>query len=321
MPQPHYVRDYNKLMKNLLDTSDSKMRAMELAVGGFFDKVGALERDLMLQLGLSGQSYLVDVGCGSGRLASKLAGLEGLRYLGIDVVSDMLDFAQSICKRSDWRFEISNDLSIPEQDKQADFITFFSVFTHLKHNDILEERIKAEKQVERLSDDIKGIQDKIQTLMIQSKGQPRPMKLLNVQKIRALRLESMTKQQQASSYLKELSLPLLLEAMREHQKTKSKNAFIEKVLNSDIDNITDIIFSEDVKTAVKEGKIDDVKDRLKRVFAKADISVDAETQELLSAIDDLEEVDEETALSMAKEKARKVSEAPLKKAILEEEEE
>lgn len=195
------------------------------------------------------------------------------------------------------------------------------VFTHLKHNDILEERIKAEKQVERLSDDIKGIQNKIQTLMIQSKGQPRPMKLLNVQKIRALRLESMTKQQQASSYLKELSLLLLLEAMREHQKTKTKNAFIEKVLNSDIDHITDIIFSEDVKTAVKEGKIDDVKDRLKRVFAKADISVDAETQELLSAIDDLEEVDEETALAMAKEKARKVSEAPLKKAILEEEEE
>ncbi|MEE9406048.1 MAG: hypothetical protein V3V26_01435 [Candidatus Aenigmarchaeota archaeon] len=195
------------------------------------------------------------------------------------------------------------------------------VFTHLKHNDILEERIKAEKQVERLSDDIKGIQNKIQTLMIQSKGQPRPMKLLNVQKIRGLRLESMTKQQQASSYLKELSLLLLLEAMREHQKTKTKNAFIEKVLNSDIDHITDIIFSEDVKTAVKEGKIDDVKDRLKRVFAKADISVDAETQELLSAIDDLEEVDEETALAMAKEKARKVSEAPLKKAILEEEEE
>ncbi len=195
------------------------------------------------------------------------------------------------------------------------------VFTHLKHNDILEERIKAEKQVERLSDDIKVIQDKIQVLMIKSKGQPKPMKLLNVQKIRALRLESMTKQQRASSYLKELSLLLLLEAMREHQKTKSKNEFIEKVLNSDVDHITDVIFSEDVKTAVREGKIDDVKDRLKRVFAKADISVDAETQELLNAIDDLEEVDEETALTMAKDKARKVSEAPLKKAILEEEEE
>lgn len=195
------------------------------------------------------------------------------------------------------------------------------VFAHLKHNDILEERIKAEKHVERLSDDIKVIQDKMQALMIQSKGQPKPMKLLNVQKIRALRLESMTKQQQASSYLKELSLLLLLEAMREHQKTKSKNEFIEKVLNSDIDHITDVIFSEDVKTAVREGKIDDVKDRLKRVFAKADISVDAETQDLLSAIDDLEKVDEETALTMAKEKAKKVSEVPFKKPLMEEEEE
>ena len=195
------------------------------------------------------------------------------------------------------------------------------VFTHLKKNEILEERIKAEKQVERLSDDIKVIQDKIQALMMQSKGQPKPMKLLNVQKIRALRLESMTKQQQASGYIKELSLLLLLEAMREHQKTKTKNEFIEKVLNSDVDHITDVIFNEDVKKAVQEGKMDDVKDRLKRVFAKADISVVAETQELLNAIEDLEDVDEETALSMAKDKARKVSEAPLKKAMMEEDDE
>ena len=194
------------------------------------------------------------------------------------------------------------------------------LFTHLKSNEILEERIKVEKRIEKISDDLKGIQEKIQDLMLKSKGQPTPMKMLNIQKIKTLRLEAATKQQEASTYIKQLQLILLAEAMREHHKTKEKNEFIEKILNSDVEHLNDMLFKEDVKKAVEEGKMDDVKDRLKRVFAKADITTDAETQELMGAIDDLEKVDEETALKMAGEKARQVSEHPIKKALLEEEE-
>jgi len=193
------------------------------------------------------------------------------------------------------------------------------LFTHLKHNEILEERIRLEKRIERLSDDMKGIQEKIRKLMLESKGQPMPMKMLNIQKIRTLRLESATKQQEASSYLRELQLLLLLEAMREHHKAKEKNEFVEKILNADIDHLSEMLFTEDVKKAVREGRIDDVKDRLKRTFAKVDVSVDAETQELLGAIEDLEKVDEETAFQMATEKAKEVSEHPIKKALIEEE--
>ncbi|MFQ5647636.1 MAG: hypothetical protein ACE5FW_00180 [Candidatus Aenigmatarchaeota archaeon] len=193
------------------------------------------------------------------------------------------------------------------------------LFTHLKHNEILEERITTEKKVERISDDMKGIQEKIRRLLLESKGEPLPMKMLNVQKIRTLRLESATKQQEANSLLRELQLLLLVESMREHHKTKEKSEFIDKVLNADVDHLNDMLFTEDVKKAVREGRIDDVKDKLKRTFAKVDVSVDAETQELLGAIEDLEKVDEETALQMASEKAKKVSEHPIKKALLEEE--
>lgn len=191
------------------------------------------------------------------------------------------------------------------------------LFSKLKSNEILEERIRAEKRVERISDDIKGIQEKIQRLIIEAKGQPKPLKLLNIQKIKALRLESTAKAQEANAYLKQLQLLLLVEAMREHHKLKETTVFIDKILNTDIDQLSETLFTEDVQKAVEEGRIDDVKDKLKRVFAKEEIPVDAETQELLGAISDMEKVDEETALKMAEEKAKEVAELPYKKKVVE----
>ena len=88
-----------------------------------------------------------------------------------------------------------------------------------------------------------------------------------------------------------------------------------------MDHLNDMLFTEDVKKAVREGRMDDVKDKLRRTFAKVDVSVDAETQEMLGAIEDLEKVDEDTAFEMATEKAKHVSEHPMKKAVLEDEEE
>ena len=191
------------------------------------------------------------------------------------------------------------------------------MFSHLEKDEIDEERIKAEKKVERISDEMSAIQDKIQKLMLDSKGKPAPMKMLNIQKIKTLRLESNTKQQEAEHYIKQLQLMLLVEALREHQTDKAKSKFVDKLLKSDVDHIVSVLFDEDVKKAIEEGKIDDVRDKLKETFGKEDLPTDAETVELMRAIDDLEEVDEETALKMAGEKAKKISEAPAKKAVSE----
>ncbi|MFC2143850.1 hypothetical protein ACFLQO_00605 [Candidatus Aenigmatarchaeota archaeon] len=194
------------------------------------------------------------------------------------------------------------------------------VFSRLKSDQILEERIKTEKEIERLSDEMKLIQDKIRALMLSSKGQPSTMKLLNVQKIKAFRIESLSKHREASLLIKRLQIILLLEAMKEHHDSEEKNEFIEKILSSDTEHLNDMLFNTDVKEALEEGKMEKVKDRLKRVFAKEEIPMDNESEEILKVIDDLERVDETTAAKIAKEKAKQIMELPRKKILIEEEE-
>jgi uncharacterized protein (UPF0335 family) len=187
------------------------------------------------------------------------------------------------------------------------------LFTHLKSNEIYEERVRAERGIERISDEIKAIQDKIRVLMLESKGQPNTLKLLNVSKIKALRLESNTKQQEAEDHLKHLQLLLLLEAMKEHHKAEEHSELVEKILNSDIEKLNQVLFDTDVREAMEEGKMDVVKEKLSRVFAREDIPMDRESQDILRAIEDLERVDEETALRMAGQRAREMAQVPLKK--------
>ena len=190
-------------------------------------------------------------------------------------------------------------------------------FSHLEKDDILRERIGIEKRIENISSQVGDIQDKIQKLMLESKGQARPMKLLNVQKIKALRMESNTKQQEANDLIKQLQLLLLLEAMREHKDMEERNEFIEKIMDSDVDHLNEVLFDSEVKKAIEEGKMDDVKSKLKRTFAQEELPTDSETNELLSAIEDLENVDDETALRMAGTKAKEISETPAKKKMIE----
>ena len=183
----------------------------------------------------------------------------------------------------------------------------------LKEDDIIKERLKIDKRVESLSDDIRGVQERIQKLMMESKGEPRTLKLLNVQKIKALRLESNTKQQEASQFLKQLQLLLLVETMKERQKEKVKSPLVDRVLSTDIEHLNQILMDTDVVKAFEEGKMDEVKNRLGRIFAKEEMPVDSESQEILKAMEDLESVDEETALQMAGEKAKQLAEEPVKK--------
>jgi ubiquinone/menaquinone biosynthesis C-methylase UbiE len=107
--------------------------AMRLAPGGQFDGIGQLERETLIHVGLTKGSYLVDVGCGSGRLAKALSAYLTGPYLGIDIVPDLVDYARRIANRPDWRFEVASGLTIPDRDAVADMICFFSVFTHLPH--------------------------------------------------------------------------------------------------------------------------------------------------------------------------------------------
>lgn len=133
---PHTTySSYVDNLHNTLKESHTYDQVMELAVGGSFEVVGILERELLIQHGLRSHDYLIDVGCGSGRLAKPLADYLQGPYLGIDIVPALVDYARELVNRSDWRFEVAQGLTIPEKDNQADMVCFFSVFTHLRHEE------------------------------------------------------------------------------------------------------------------------------------------------------------------------------------------
>lgn len=110
-------------------------RAAELAVGGDFGAVGRLEFALLRSLGLKPTDTVVDVGCGSGRLAVQLAPWLRGKYHGTDVLEPLLEHAQALCGRSDWEFTRTDGEAIPVEADVADFVCFFSVFTHIRHED------------------------------------------------------------------------------------------------------------------------------------------------------------------------------------------
>jgi len=130
MSNKNFLQTYPALVARLRN-SLSEDAALEAAVGGDFITVGKLELALLRSLGLGAEATVVDVGCGSGRLAFQLAALPGVAYVGTDVVPELLAHAAKLTARPDWRLELTNGVQIPCADQSADFVCFFSVFTHL----------------------------------------------------------------------------------------------------------------------------------------------------------------------------------------------
>lgn len=118
---------------DLLKLTPAVKDPLHTAVGGQFEAFGVVEREMLRFYGLGPDQFLVDVGCGSGRLAIPLAQDHRGGYLGTDVVEELLVYARQRCGRPDWRFEAVDKLAIPAADGSADMVCFFSVFTHLLH--------------------------------------------------------------------------------------------------------------------------------------------------------------------------------------------
>lgn len=127
-----FIKTYRSYISKLKSQYDQD-KAMSIGVGGNFDTVGIIERELLIQNGLMPEDYVIDVGCGAGRLAMPLSQYLSGKYLGIDVVPDFIKHASNITNRPNWRFEVTSGTTIPEKKNQADMICFFSVFTHLLH--------------------------------------------------------------------------------------------------------------------------------------------------------------------------------------------
>ncbi|HYZ33645.1 MAG TPA: class I SAM-dependent methyltransferase [Crenalkalicoccus sp.] len=132
--QLRYVQSYAQMVQGYLDAYPED-EAVARAVGGEYERFGVLEHALLRQFGLREDSRVVDVGCGAGRLTSQLARLPGVRYLGLDVVPALLAYTRRRVPREDFRLELTAGNAIPGEDGSADFVTFFSVFTHLLHEE------------------------------------------------------------------------------------------------------------------------------------------------------------------------------------------
>jgi SAM-dependent methyltransferase len=130
-----HERRYREHVRKLEEQHGDHAVAMQEAVGGEFESIGQMELDLLASVGLPDDGYLIDVGCGSGRLAAPLSRCWKGNYLGTDIVPELLDHARSLVDRPEWRFELCSDLLIPATSDTADIVCFFSVFTHLLHEE------------------------------------------------------------------------------------------------------------------------------------------------------------------------------------------
>lgn len=129
-----YNVSYQEKVSTLVQKNDIDT-AMSLAVGGGYDVIGKLEFLLLKQFGLKSTNSLIDVGCGSGRLASKLQDYLTGEYIGTDILESLLEFAKGKCHQNNFQFLLSHNTSLPRENCSTDFVCFFSIFTHLSHID------------------------------------------------------------------------------------------------------------------------------------------------------------------------------------------
>jgi ubiquinone/menaquinone biosynthesis C-methylase UbiE len=132
-----YVYAYKASLASLFATL-GREEAMEQIVGGQYGQIGILESSALLTLGLRPDDCVVDVGCGSGRLAVALAPFLKGEFIGTrDILGEALEFAREKAGRTEWEYYETFQPVIPIADAQADVVCFFSVFTHLLDGDIL----------------------------------------------------------------------------------------------------------------------------------------------------------------------------------------
>lgn len=127
----HFVEDYERYVADLIRNHPIDT-AMSLAVGGSYEAVGRIEAAILRHAGLRAGQAVVDLGCGSGRLAAALAQEIAVAYVGLDVVQPLLDYARDRCPKS-YRFILNRALSLPIAANSVDCVAVFSVFTHLLH--------------------------------------------------------------------------------------------------------------------------------------------------------------------------------------------
>lgn len=142
------------LYERLYDAQGRVMAPGASIGAGDFDLIGRKELGLLRMEELRPTDTLVDLGCGTGRLAVHLIPtLVGGHYVGIDIAPSMLDHARALIEarhpsppcRVSWQQQRSEVFALP--DASVDMMCAFSVFTHMEHEDTYRYLVSARRVV------------------------------------------------------------------------------------------------------------------------------------------------------------------------------
>lgn len=131
------IQGHRARLKGLLN-SRPRQAALEAYVGGGARySIGHREKEAIAKHHELENAYVIDIGCGIGRLTQSLMGEPIRRYLGTDIISEIMDEARALVP-ADSRFSFSqvSSLTIPEEDGVADIVCAFSVMTHLLDEEV-----------------------------------------------------------------------------------------------------------------------------------------------------------------------------------------
>lgn len=114
--------------------------AGELFVGGSDPAVtGFIELEILRRFKRLEGTSICDVGCGIGRLTKYLAEENISRYIGLDVVAEILEQAEQAAKGlSNFEFAVVDEARLPAETGTFDFVCGFSLITHLLDEEIFE---------------------------------------------------------------------------------------------------------------------------------------------------------------------------------------
>lgn len=126
---------YEHLMRHM-----PAKEAEDIYVGGGDPILAGLhELEAIRACASTDDATVIDIGCGIGRLTQHMIHEPIRRYVGLDIIPEILQSAEAKARGdARFRFALSEECKIPEADASADIVVAFSVITHLIDEEIFE---------------------------------------------------------------------------------------------------------------------------------------------------------------------------------------
>lgn len=141
IPKFRELYEHNDFLTAYSKHTDLRVEAdPHQAIGGEWETHGILQRDFLIDQGLRAKHRLLDLGCGTGRLASKIVPyLDVGNYTGADISPKALDHARQLAFDEEWAQRLPEFVRIDAMDGTLktlqhaafDMIWSHSVWTHL----------------------------------------------------------------------------------------------------------------------------------------------------------------------------------------------